>query len=150
MTSLKEQLSLFEQLEKSCSLELKPQATQELDRIGQKFIDRKIADRVVKLRYRSKKQNLPFDLTAEYLISIFPTDCKCPALGTDFNWFGEYNSVPSVDRIIPERGYTKGNVVWVSRLANLVMSSAHPSQVIQVGRFAEKIFKKFYPEMHED
>lgn len=124
--------------------------TQELDRIGQKFIDRKIAVRVVQLRYRAKKLNLSFNLTAKYLIKIFPTNCKCPALGTDFNWFGEYNLVPTVDRIIPERGYTKGNVVWVSQLANLIMSSAHPSQVIQVGKFAEKIFKKAYPEMSED
>lgn len=124
--------------------------TQELDRIGQKFIDRKIAVRVVQLRYKAKKGNLPFDLTAKYLIKIFPTNCKCPALGTEFNWFGEYNLVPTVDRIIPERGYTKGNVVWVSQLANLIMSSAHPSQVIQVGKFAEKIFKKAYPEMSED
>tara|TARA_R110002153_G_scaffold147729_1_gene299011 strand:- start:287 stop:652 length:366 start_codon:yes stop_codon:yes gene_type:complete len=121
-----------------------------LDRIGQKFIDRKIAVRVVQLRYKAKKGNLPFDLTAKYLIKIFPTNCKCPALGTEFNWFGEYNLVPTVDRIIPERGYTKGNVVWVSQLANLIMSSAHPSQVIQVGKFAEKIFKKAYPEMSED
>lgn len=124
--------------------------TRELDRIGQKFIDRKIAVRVVQLRYKAKKGNLPFDLTAKYLIKIFPTNCKCPALGTEFNWFGEYNLVPTVDRIIPERGYTKGNVVWVSQLANLIMSSAHPSQVIQVGKFAEKIFKKAYPEMSED
>ena len=124
--------------------------TLELGRIGQKFIDRKIATRVVQLRYRAKKLNLPFNLTAEYLIKIFPTNCKCPALDTDFNWFGEYNLVPTVDRIIPERGYTKGNVVWVSQLANLIMSSAHPSQVIQVGKFAEQIFKKAYPEMSED
>lgn len=122
---------------------------QELDRIGLKFIDRKIGERCFKLRYKAKKLNLEFNLTKEYLLKIFPTDCRCPALGVPFNWFGEHNNVPSVDRVIPDRGYTQGNVVWVSRLANQIMSSAHPSQVIQVGKFAEQLFKKLYPKLQK-
>lgn len=118
---------------------------QELDRIGQKYIDRLIAHRIVKLRYKSKQKKLKFNLTAEHLKAIYPKDNKCPALRTDFNFFGDYKTKPTIDRIIPENGYVNGNVVWVSQQANLIMSCAHPSDVIRVGKYAEKIFNKTYP-----
>ena len=124
---------------------MKQQETQELDRIGQKFIDRIIARRVVKLRYKAKAKGLKFNITPEYLRGIYPVDNLCPALGTTFNYFGDYKTKPTIDRIIPEYGYIKGNVVWVSQQANLIMSCAHPEDVIRVGKYAEAIFKKRYP-----
>ena len=41
-----------------------------------------------------------------------------------------------------ELGYVKGNVQWVSKLANNIMSSATPDQVIQVGNYFKQITEK--------
>ena len=54
------------------------------------------------------------------------------------NGGGAYNS-PSIDRIIPDLGYIKGNVHWISKRANQIMSDATPDQVIQVGAYLKKI-----------
>lgn len=71
---------------------------------------------------RAKKQNLAFDLELEDL--IIPT--YCPILEIElFKGIGKIcNNSPSVDRIIPELGYIKGNVKVISHLANIMKSSA--------------------------
>ena len=46
---------------------------------------------------------------------------------------------PSIDRIIPELGYVKGNVQIICMLANRIKSNATPDQVIQVGTYFKKI-----------
>ena len=70
---------------------------------------------------RAKKQDLPYDIDAAYLESIWPTGNKCPVFGCDFTISkkGESrDSSPSLDRIVPELGYVKGNVIIVSLKAN--------------------------------
>jgi hypothetical protein len=89
------------------------------------------------LRGRSKEKNFDFNLTKKYLKDIYPKDNKCPALGIQFqigNEGGRATS-PSVDRIDNSKGYIKGNIIWVSNLANMIMSSATPQQVLDVGKF---------------
>tara|TARA_Y100001973_G_C5160678_1_gene313347 strand:- start:719 stop:1231 length:513 start_codon:yes stop_codon:yes gene_type:complete len=89
------------------------------------------------LRGRAKEKNLDFNLDKEFLKIIFPKDNKCPALKIKFktgNEGGRYNS-PSVDRIDNSKGYVKGNIIWVSNLANMIMSSGTPQQVLDVGKF---------------
>ena len=99
--------------------------------------------RYSKLKERSKNKGIVFDLTAEYLSKIWPEDGVCPALKIKMkkgqsNGGGAYNS-PSIDRIIPDLGYIKGNVHWISKRANQIMSDATPDQVIQVGAYLKKI-----------
>jgi len=87
---------------------------------------------------RSKKYNVPFDLE--------PTDITipdfCPVLGirlysSDFR--GSHDNSPSIDRIYPERGYVKDNIVVVSILANRIKNSATPDQIGQVYYFYKKL-----------
>lgn len=74
-------------------------------------------------RSRARAENLPFDLTYEYLLSI-ATD-ECPIFKTPFTW-GVSNlgkgktraDTPQLDRIIPELGYVQGNVAFISGKAN--------------------------------
>ena len=72
------------------------------------------------LKARAKKQNLPFDLVVEDLYNIFPQDGCCPIFKVPFSYGkgGQHKWSASVDKIIPELGYTKGNVQFVSMLAN--------------------------------
>lgn len=90
---------------------------------------------------RSKKKVVPFDIDVEYLVSIYPADKKCPALGIDLIWgrTSPRNNSPSLDRIVPERGYVKGNVRWLSMLANQIKTNATTAEVCAVADYLRKI-----------
>ena len=71
---------------------------------------------------RAKKRGLPFDLTIEEL----EVPEKCPVLGLDLK-VGSSSSrdiSPSLDRIVPELGYVKGNIRVISLRANRLKSDA--------------------------
>ena len=100
-------------------------------------------------RNTKKKTNLPFNITSEYVKSIWPSDNKCPALGIKLKRGTEgscVDSSPSLDRIDNSKGYIEGNVQIVCHLANKIMSNATPDQVIQVGEY----FKRVTEELGND
>ena len=94
-----------------------------------------------KIRQKCKKKNLPLDIDSTYLVSIFPKDNLCPALKIEMVFGGNklqrFNS-PSVDRIIPEKGYVKGNVRFVSYLANAIMNDANADEILKVGNWLKE------------
>ena len=71
---------------------------------------------------RAKKKGLPFDLTVEDIEVLE----KCPVLGLDLKvGSGSPREVsPSLDRLIPELGYVRGNVRVISGRANRLKSDA--------------------------
>ena len=75
---------------------------------------------------RSKIYNVSFDLTLDYLLEIYPKDEICPVLGLKFVWGTRKNKEfsPSIDRMIPEKGYVKGNVKFISYKANRIKSDS--------------------------
>ena len=93
--------------------------------------------RLSTIRGRAKGKGHDFNITKKYLKDIFPKDKKCPALGIEFQLGSEGGRAtsPSVDRIDNSKGYIKGNIVWVSSLANMIMTSATPQQVLDVAYF---------------
>ncbi len=52
------------------------------------------------------------------------------------------SSSPSLDRIIPEKGYVKGNVIVVSNKANVIKNNATPEEIIAVGEFYKKLLEE--------
>jgi hypothetical protein len=72
---------------------------------------------------RAKKDNLDFDLTEDFIKSIWPQNNKCPILDTAFT-FGmkSKDALPTIDKVIPQKGYTKGNIVIISFKANSIKS----------------------------
>ena len=90
------------------------------------------------------RTNLPFNITSEYIKSIWPEDNKCPALGIEFKrGVGKsIDSSPTLDRIDNSKGYIKGNVQIVCKLANRIMTSATADQVIQVGEYFKQVTKE--------
>lgn len=87
------------------------------------------------LRFKSIKRNIPFDLTIEYVRSIFPVDGKCPALRRDFVMGDRSMFNPTLDRIKADRGYVMGNVVIVSRRANWVKNDASHKEIQMVAKW---------------
>lgn len=83
-----------------------------------------------RVKARAKLKNVPFNLEWTDLVK---TDV-CPILEIPLNWDmvsegGRSIDTPSLDRIIPELGYVKGNVRFISNLANMMKSSATKEQI---------------------
>lgn len=95
---------------------------------------------------RAAKNGYPFDLTPADL--DMPT--HCPVLGIELKIHkgrpGAFSSSPSLDKIVPELGYVKGNVQVMSQLANQMKGAATPEQLLM---FADWIYKTYGAERVE-
>lgn len=81
-------------------------------------------------RVRAKKKNVPYDLTEEDLL---PLPTHCPVLGVEFDKSRRYSR--SLDRIVPELGYVKGNVQIISQLANAMKWDSTPEERIAFAKW---------------
>lgn len=76
---------------------------------------------------RAKKKNIPFNLD----ITDIQIPKYCPILGIELkrnNNRENRDCSPSLDRIIPEKGYTKGNVWVISQKANFMKGNGNPEE----------------------
>jgi len=92
----------------------------------QRFIENSNVEKRIlsRIKSRAKGYNIPFNLE---LSDIIIPDI-CPVLGIKIKSIvgggtNQYGSA-SVDRIIPDLGYTKGNIRVISQRANLLKSNA--------------------------
>lgn len=93
---------------------------------------------VSRAKTRARKIGVPFDLTVEDI--VIPE--RCPALGVPLvRGTGKpHQFSPSLDRIDNSRGYVRGNVVVVSRLANNIKAdAASAAQVRAVADWMERL-----------
>jgi hypothetical protein len=79
-------------------------------------------------KQRAKRTGLPFDL---YLEDITIPEF-CPVLKVKLE--SKTRFAPSLDKIVPSKGYVKGNVWVISKLANQMKSDA---SILELRRFAE-------------
>jgi hypothetical protein len=82
---------------------------------------------------RSKKRNVEFNLTKEYILSI--TGSHCPVFGTEFDFVGTGKirpESPSLDRIDAKIGYIVGNVAVISMKANTIKSAYTSNDIRKV------------------
>lgn len=97
------------------------------------------------MKARAAKKGMPFDDTIDidFMISITPT--HCPILGIKLERMSRTESnrqsSPSVDRLDPEKGYTRSNIIVVSYLANTIRSNATSDQIIKVGQFYKALLE---------
>ena len=77
-------------------------------------------------RAKSRAQGIkvPFDLTPEYLESIWTG--YCPVSGIELKWETDRSdeAAAELDRFDPTKGYVKGNVVFLSRRINRLKNNA--------------------------
>ena len=91
-------------------------------------------------RTRAKKLGVPFDLDVEFLIERFQVGA-CEVTGIPFVFSGGdggskkvHPYSPSLDRIEPSKGYTKGNVRVVTYIYNIARSEYSDEQVLAFAR----------------
>lgn len=84
------------------------------------------------------------EITPEYIKNIYPDDMICPVLGIKMKIGLKNKNVdsPSIDRIIPEKGYVPGNIIVVSMKANQIKSNATPDEIIKVGKFYQNLLEE--------
>lgn len=87
-------------------------------------------------RYRAKKKNLPFNIE----VSDISIPEKCPIFGRSLSVSRGRASEwsPSLDRIIPEMGYTKGNIVVVSHRVNCIKTNATVDELKAIADFYKR------------
>lgn len=84
----------------------------------------------------SKRKGIPFDLTSDYLESIWVD--SCPVFGSQFERFNKKSDMcPALDRLDPSLGYVKGNVTYISSRANRIKYNATVEELKQVIKFME-------------
>lgn len=92
-------------------------------------------------KHRAKRQGIPFNLTLEDLV----IPANCPVLGMPLVCNAGTGSAgqnsPSLDKIIPELGYVKGNIQIISYLANVMKHDATPEQLILFAEWVLKTYK---------
>lgn len=90
-------------------------------------------------KHRAKKQGVPFDLSAEDI----HIPHVCPALGIRLkrNLGGRSQSAasPTLDRIKPDLGYIRGNVIVLSAKANAIKQNATPKELERVASFCRQL-----------
>lgn len=85
-------------------------------------------------RRKCKKLGIAFNLTVEDVI----VPAYCPVLGIEIKR-GNTDNAASIDRIKPNRGYVKGNIIIVSKLANQIRTNATSKQIRAVADFYERL-----------
>jgi hypothetical protein len=91
---------------------------------------------LINIKSKSKRLGIPFSVTVE---DFRPLPEVCPVFGVPFTLETKTpipHNGPSVDRVIPERGYVPGNVKIISRRANLMKNDcADPQQFILLAEY---------------
>lgn len=103
------------------------------------YIKYRISVWIARTKTRAKNKNIIFNLSSNYIFSIYPSDNKCPILKIDMKFGNDENdNSPSVDRIIPEKGYIENNVQWVSKIANTYKSDRTSKELRQIADWIER------------
>jgi hypothetical protein len=110
-----------------------------------KYFNNPIPQMLSNAKIRAKQKGVNFNLTTKYLKKIFPKDNKCPITGLNFQ-FGyknkekiNKNNSPSLDRIIPSKGYVEGNVIVISDLMNRMKQDSTYEDIEKLYNFYKKL-----------
>jgi hypothetical protein len=102
------------------------------------YINNRMKSYLGVVRDRARKENVRFDLTVDDLIA--PE--YCPILGVKIEPYergknARSNNSPSIDRIVPIKGYVRGNVSVVSFRANRLKSNGSLDEFRKIVAYME-------------
>lgn len=90
-------------------------------------------------KHRAKKLCLPFNL--DYDDIVIPETCPVLGIKLDDDCSKQSRNSPSLDRIIPELGYVKGNVQVISWQANTMKNNASIEELTAFANWVLHFFK---------
>jgi len=87
----------------------------------------------------AKAKGLPFNLTSDYVRSIWNE--TCPVLGIRLKKGSGYrvDESPSLDRIVPARGYVIGNVHVISWRANRIKNNGTVEDLMKIAEYMSRL-----------
>ena len=87
---------------------------------------------LVSARHRAKTDGVSFDITPDDI--DIPEFCPVLGIKLQFNYGvgGAKDNSPSIDRLIPELGYVKGNIAVISWRANRIKNNATIDEIKKV------------------
>jgi hypothetical protein len=84
---------------------------------------------------RAKSKGVPFDITVQDV--VIPD--VCPVLGIPLKWGDRLtHNTPTVDRVVPELGYVKGNCKVISMKANRLKNNASEEELKAILEYITK------------
>lgn len=97
-----------------------------------------------RLKMRATKCGLPFDLDEDYLKSIWTGVCAIfgTTLQLPYSTASQAPDKATVDKVVPELGYVKGNVQWVSNRANIIKSFGDADEHSKIAEYIRQNSKK--------
>ena len=95
---------------------------------------------VYSARHRAKLLDIPFDLDYEDI--LIPEVCPVLGIRMDLNCEEQSRNSPSLDRIIPELGYVKGNIQVISWQANTMKNNASVEELKSFAKWVLEFFKE--------
>jgi hypothetical protein len=84
-------------------------------------------------RHRALINNVSFNI--ELIDIIIPKFCPVLNIELDRTHSKSHDNSPSLDRIVPSLGYTKGNVVVISHRANTIKNKATWQELLRVSEW---------------
>lgn len=101
-------------------------------------------------RSHCKNKGKIFQITKDYLKNLWNEQSgKCAVLGIDIDLYAANfaDHKATLDQVIPNQGYTIGNVAWVSWLANRIKSDCtDPEVFLKVAEYVRETNLKEQPE----
>lgn len=97
------------------------------------YLKNKFSSTLNVIQQKCKKKNIEFNLTVDDLI----VPSHCPVLGIELNYFNTNicDDSPSIDRIVPDKGYVVGNVEIISMKANRIKSNGSYEEITRVAEY---------------
>lgn len=92
-----------------------------------------------RMKIKSKRDKVPFDLTPEYLESIWTGVCPVSGIKISLTTDKRSENTAELDRFVPEKGYVQGNVNFLSRRINRIKSDITLEEVKKLSQWMEKI-----------
>ena len=95
-------------------------------------------------RCRARAKGVPFNLTKEDI--VIPSVCPVLGIPLEHGTKGFHENSPSIDRILPDKGYVRGNIIVISFRANRMKQNATTKELRQLADFFERLERETQSE----
>lgn len=95
---------------------------------------------LARAKVRAKQLGLPFDLILDDI--VVPSFCPVLGIAIEVQTGKPSDNSPELDKIIPELGYVRGNIIVISRKANRIKTNATIDEIRMVADFYSSLIRR--------